>query len=205
VAEELAAFLVAGHDTTATTLAYSLWALGNHPEIQEQVRAEASACGPELSPQDVGGLGCTVRVLHEALRLCPPGAGAIRTIEHDLAADGFRLSPGTVVSLSFYAMHRDPALWDDPLRFDPDRFTPDKMKTLDHWQYLPFGGGRRKCVGDQFAMLEATLALATLVRDYEFTSQRADFPIAVPFTVVAAAPVPALVRRRRTIEPEDVT
>ncbi|HMS75409.1 cytochrome P450 [Gordonia sp. (in: high G+C Gram-positive bacteria)] len=205
VAEELAAFLVAGHDTTATTLAYSLWALGNHPEIQEQVRAEASSCGPELSPQDVGGLECTVRVLHEALRLCPPGAGAIRTIEHDLAADGFRLSPGTVVSLSFYAMHRDPALWDDPLRFDPDRFTPDKMKTLDHWQYLPFGGGRRKCVGDQFAMLEATLALATLVRDYEFTSQRADFPIAVPFTVVAAAPVPALVRRRRTIEPEDVT
>ena len=126
VAEELAAFLVAGHDTTATTLAYScgLSAItrdsGAGARRGRHHRAGRNCPAGRRRPQ------CTVRVLHEALRLCPPGAGAIRTIEHDLAADGFRLSPGTVVSLSFYAMHRDPALWDDPLRFDPDRFTPTR-------------------------------------------------------------------------------
>lgn len=78
-------FILAGHDTTSTTLTYSLWALGHHPVIQDQVFDEVSALGDRpLTPDDVPPLGHTVRVLHEALRLCPPGAGTPRMLKKDL-------------------------------------------------------------------------------------------------------------------------
>ena len=67
-------------------------------------------------------------------------------------------------------MHRDPALWDDPLTFDPDRFSRERSKGRNRWQYIPFGGGPRSCMGDHFAMLEATLALATIIRAVEISS-----------------------------------
>jgi Cytochrome P450 len=76
-------------------------------------------------------------------------------------------------------------------RFDPDRFLPERSKGRSRWQYLPFGGGPRSCIGDHFAMLEATLALATIIRTAEIDSLDDDFPLATPFTVVAAEPVHA--------------
>jgi cytochrome P450 len=99
--------------------------------------------------------------------------------------------------VGIYALHRDPALWDNPLVFDPDRFSPENSKGRDRWQYLPFGGGPRSCIGDHFAMLEATLGLATTIRLAEIRSLDDDFPLAVPFTTVAAAPILARVRLRK--------
>jgi cytochrome P450 len=96
-------------------------------------------------------------------------------------------------------MHRDPALWHNPLVFDPERFSPQSSKGRDRWQYLPFGGGPRSCIGDHFAMLEATLALATIIRRTEIDSVHADFPIVVPFTTVAAEPIPARVKLRARV------
>jgi cytochrome P450 len=158
---------------------------------------EVSALGDRpLTPDDVPRLGHTVRVLHEALRLCPPGAGTPRLLKKDLAVDGYRLEAGTVAVVSFYAMHRDPKLWDDPLTFDPDRFLPERAQGRSRWQYLPFGGGPRSCIGDHFAMLEATLALATIVRAARIESLTDDFLLATPFTVVAAAPIDARVHAR---------
>jgi cytochrome P450 len=197
ICHELVLFILAGHDTTSTTLAYSLWALGHHPAIQDRVFDEVSALGDRpLTPDDVPRLGHTVRVLHEALRLCPPGAGTPRLLKRDLAVDGYRLEAGTVAVISFYAMHRDPKLWNDPLKFDPDRFLPERSQGRSRWQYLPFGGGPRSCIGDHFAMLEATLALATLIRASRIESLGDDFPLATPFTVVAAAPIGARVHAR---------
>lgn len=197
ICHELVLFILAGHDTTSTTLTYSLWALGHHPAIQDRVFDEVSALGDRpLTPDDVPRLGHTVRVLHEALRLCPPGAGTPRLLKKDLAVDGYRLEAGTVAVVSFYAMHRDPKLWDDPLTFDPDRFLPERAQGRSRWQYLPFGGGPRSCIGDHFAMLEATLALATIVRAARIESLTDDFPLATPFTVVAAAPIDARVHAR---------
>ena len=92
---------------------------------------------------------------------------------------------------------RDPALWDNPLEFNPDRFSPDKISQIDRWQYIPFGAGPRSCIGDHFATLEVTLALATIMRIIEIDSLTDDFPLAVPFTVVAGGPIPATVRRRK--------
>jgi cytochrome P450 len=197
ICHELVLFMLAGHDTTSTTLTYSLWALGHHPEIQDRLLEEVSALGDRpLTPDDVPLLGETVRVLHEALRLCPPGAGTPRQLKKDLAVDGYRLEAGTVAVVSFYAMHRDPELWDDPLTFDPDRFLPERSQGRSRWQYLPFGGGPRSCIGDHFAMLEATLALATIVRAARIESLKHEFPVATPFTVVAAEPIHARIRAR---------
>jgi cytochrome P450 len=197
ICHELVLFILAGHDTTSTTLTYSLWALGRHPAIQDRVFDEVSALGDRpLTPDDVPGLAHTVRVLHEALRLCPPGAGTPRLLKKDLAVDGYRLEAGTVAVVSFYAMHRNPELWDDPLKFDPDRFLPERSQGRSRWQYLPFGGGPRSCIGDHFAMLEATLALATIIRAARIESLNDDFPLATPFTVVAAEPIDARIHRR---------
>ena len=197
ICDELIVFMIAGHDTTATTLTYALWALGHHRDMQDKVRAEAVAIGDrELTPEDVPALGYTVQVLHEALRLCPPAAVTGRMAMRDIEVDGYRVEAGTMLVVGFYALHRDPALWDHPLIFDPDRFSPQASVGRDRWQYLPFGAGPRSCIGDHFAMLEATLALATIVRGAEVRSIDADFPMAVPFTTVAAAPIRAHVNRR---------
>jgi cytochrome P450 len=114
----------------------------------------------------------------------------------DVDVDGYRVEAGSMVIYGVYAVHRDPDLWDTPLVFDPERFSPDQAKGRDRWQYVPFGGGPRSCIGDHFAMLEAALALATIVRRCEIHSVGADFPIAVPFPAVAAAPIYARIHAR---------
>jgi cytochrome P450 len=197
ICDELALFLLAGQDTTSTTLTYALWALGHRPDLQERAAAEADALGDRrFTHQDLPRLPYTVQVLHEALRLCPPAAAVARTVLADIEVDGYRLPAGTVAIVGIYAMHRDPALWEDPLRFDPDRFSPERCTGRGRWQYLPFGGGPRACIGDHFAMLEATLALATILRRVKIYSLSPDFPTITPLTMVAAAPVRAKVEPR---------
>ncbi len=157
--------MLAGHDTTATALTYALWALGHHRDIQDRVAAEAAAIGDrELTPADVPRLEYTVQVLHEALRLCPPAAGVARLATRDIAVAGYRVEAGSLIAIGLYALHRDPTLWDRPLEFDPDRFSPQNSAARDRWQFLPFLGGGRPCIGEHFARLETTLALATIVR-----------------------------------------
>lgn len=197
IRDEMIIFLFAGHDTTATTLTYTLWALGRHPDLQERVAAEAAGLGDrQLTPADVARLGFTVQVLQEALRLCPPGPTGTRMATRDVEVAGYRVEAGTMLAFGRMAVQTDPGLWDDTLRFDPDRFSPERADGRDRWQYVPFGGGPRSCIGDHFAMLEATLALATIVRRVEIESVSEDFPLAVPFTMVAAAPIRARIRLR---------
>lgn len=197
IRHELVVFLGAGYDTTATTLTYALWALGSHPELQDRVTAEVAAVGDRpLTSSDVTQLGYTVQVLHEALRLCPPAPAVSRMVMKDFDVDGYRVEAGTMLMVGIYAMHRDPGLWDRPLVFDPDRFSAENSRGRDRWQFLPFGGGPRSCIGDHFAMLEATLGLATIIRNTEIQSLDDNFPVAVPLTMVAAAPIRARVHRR---------
>jgi cytochrome P450 len=197
IRDEMIIFLFAGHDTTATTLTYALWALGRHPILQERVVAEVGQFGDrELTPEDVPHLGFTVQVLQEALRLCPPGPTGTRMATRDVAIAGYRVKAGTMLAFGRMAVQRDPKLWDDPLTFDPDRFSAERADGRDRWQYVPFGGGPRSCIGNHFAMLEATLALASIVRRVDIVALEDDFPLAVPFTMVAAGPIRARVRRR---------
>jgi cytochrome P450 len=197
ICDELVVFMGAGHDTTATTLAYALWALGSHAELQERAVAEVAALGDHsLTSGDATRLGYIVRVLYEALRLCPPAAAVTRMAMQDFEVDGYLVTAGTLLVVGIYAMHRDPGMWKHPLEFNPDRFAPENSKDRDRWQYLPFGGAPRSCIGDHFAMLEATLGLAAIIRNVEIQSLDDDFPLAVPFTTVAAAPIRARVRPR---------
>jgi cytochrome P450 len=194
ISNDLLIFMLAGHDTTATALTYSLWILGHHPDIQERVAAEAAAIGDrELTPDDVPRLGYTVQVLHESLRLCPPAAGVARLATRDIAVNGYRVEAGSLVAVGLYALHHDPALWPNPKEFDPDRFSPENVKTRDRWQFLPFLGGGRPCIGEHFARLETTLALATIVRAMRLDSIDRDFACEVPFTTVAKGPIRARV------------
>ena len=184
---DLMTFMLAGHDTTASTLTYALWQLGRHPQWQDKVAAEATALGrSELTPADVERLPSAVHVLHEAMRLCPPAPNAVRQTVRDVAVDGFRIPAGWVLLVSIYALHRDPAVWEDAEKFDPSRWT--RPHTRSRWQYLPFSGGQRKCIGDHFAMLEATIALASLVRDLVLTPVD-DFEMEFAFTARSAGPV----------------
>lgn len=197
ICNDLIAFMVAGHDTTATTIAFALWALGRHPEMQERVAEEAAGVGDrELRPDDVSRLGYTVQVLREALRLCPPVVVAGRMATRDIDVDGYRVEAGSMVLVGVFGMQRDPALWDNPLDFDPERFSPENVGSLDQWRYIPFGGGARTCIGDHFATLEATLALATIIRKTRIHSLGDDFPLATPFTMIAAEPILARVCAR---------
>jgi cytochrome P450 len=198
ICDDLLIFMLAGHDTTATALTYALWSLGHHPDVQRQVAKEAAAIGDrELTPDDVPRLGYTVQVLRESLRLCPPAAGVGRLALRDIAVDGYRIEKGSLVAIGIQAIHRDPALWERPLEFDPDRFTVENSHARDRWQFIPFIGGPRSCIGEHFAMLESTLALATIARRVEIQSLEPEFPVAVPFTTVAGGPIPARVTPRR--------
>ncbi len=197
ICNDLLIFILAGHDTTATALTYALWALGHHPDIQDRVAAEAAAIGDrELTPEDVPQLSYTVQVLHEALRLCPPAAGVGRLAVRDIEVGGYRVEAGSLMAVGIYALHRDPAVWDDPLVFDPDRFSPENSKDRDRWHFIPFAGGARSCIGEHFARLETTLALATIVRAIEIRSVDEDFLCDVPFTTVARGPILARVSPR---------
>ena len=198
ISNDLLIFMLAGHDTTATALTYALWALGHHPDVQDRVAAEAAAIGDrELTPDDVPRLTYTVQVLHEALRLCPPAAGVGRLAVRDIEVDGYRVEAGSLLAVGIYALHRDPALWDDPLVFDPDRFSPENSEGRDRWHFVPFAGGARSCIGEHFARLETTLALATIIRSTEIRSVDTDFPVDVPFTTVARGPIRARIDARR--------
>jgi cytochrome P450 len=114
----------------------------------------------------------------------------------DVEIAGYRVKAGTALVFGRLAVQRDPALWQDPLTFDPDRFSPENVSGRNRWQYVPFGGGPRSCIGDHFAMLEATLGLATFVRRAEFHSLDDEFPVTAPFTMVADGPIRARIRRR---------
>lgn len=199
VVSDLSVFLIAGHDTTSTTLTYALWALGHHHDLQDRVADEIGALGDRsLTVDDVPALPFTVQVIHEALRLCPPAAAIARSATHDTVVDGFRIERGANLIVGIYALHHDPALWDAPEAFDPDRFSAARSRGRDRWQYLPFGAGPRSCIGDHFAMLEATLGLASLVRRRRITSLDPDFPLALPFTMTAGGPIPVRVETRTT-------
>lgn len=193
ICHELVIFLASGLETTATTLAFALWSLGRHPDIYDRVAAEVSAVDEAaLRTNPRSQLPYTVSVIQEALRLGGPTPGVMRIARQDMAVDGFRVEAGSMLLVGVYAMHRDPELWDRPLEFDPDRFSAGRSRM--QWQFLPFGGGPRSCIGEFFALTAATLELASIVRHCRLTSRESTFPITAPLTIVPDGPIPALVQ-----------
>jgi cytochrome P450 len=166
--DNLLTFIVAGHETTALTLAWSLYLLAFDPAAQTRARAEAQAVlgGRVAGAEDVERLPFVRQVIDEALRMYPPAAMLSRTA---LAPDrlcGREVRPGDTVMLPVYALHRNHLLWDDPHAFRPGRFAD--RGAIDRFAYLPFGDGPRICIGASFAIQEAVIILATLVSRFRF-------------------------------------
>ena len=168
--DNLLTFIVAGHETTALTLAWSLYLCAFDPLVQDRARDEAQNVlqGRSATGEDVALLPYIRQIIDEALRLYPPAAIVSRTaIEPDTLC-GTRINPGDTVTLPIYALHRSHLLWDQPDAFDPDRWA-DGAKP-DRYAYLPFGDGPRICIGASFAIQEAVIILATLLSRFRFTS-----------------------------------
>jgi len=162
-------FIVAGHETTALTIAWALYLLANDDAVQARAREEAQAVlgrGSEARPatgEDLDALPYLRQVIDETMRLYPP-VGMVNRVA--LEADelvGRKVRAGDTIFLPFYALHRHEMWWEAPELFDPDNFTPEKVKTRDRFLHLPFGGGPRVCLGANFAVMQAQIILATLL------------------------------------------
>ncbi len=169
VRDEVLTILLAGHETTANALAWTFYLLSQNPAAFERLRAELNqVLGGRLpTSADLGELSYTRNVFQEALRLYPPAWSVARGAENEDEVLGYRIPAGATVSLNIHALHTDPRFWDQPERFDPDRFTAERSDGRHKYAYMPFITGPRKCIGDQLAMLEGVLILATLASRFQ--------------------------------------
>lgn len=164
-------FVVAGHETTSGALSFALYYLTRHPELLAKARAEVDAVWGDREPafSDVAKLRYVRRCLDEAMRLWPTAPGYSREAREDVVLGGkYRMRKGDWVIVPLPLVHRDPSAWPDPERFDPDRFEPAAVKKRPAQAYKPFGTGERACIGRQFALHEAVLALGMVVQRYDF-------------------------------------
>lgn len=165
--DNLLTFIVAGHETTALTLAWALYLCAFDPAVQEAAAAQAQDVLGDRPAQagDCDALPRITRIVEESLRLYPPAAFLSRSAQAADTLGGREIRPGDTVILPIYALHRHRMLWDNPDGFDPDRF----LTPPDRFAFLPFGAGPRICIGAGFAMQEAVIILATLLARFRFT------------------------------------
>ncbi len=167
--DEILTLFVAGHETTALSLCWSLYLLAKHPDVYRQVQGEVDALDDEPTVKDLPRLGKVLRVFKEALRMYPPLPLYSRDTIEDIVIGGHEIPAKTPIIISPYATHHRPELWTDAERFDPDRFLPSAEASRHRYAYIPFSAGPRICIGNHFALMEATLVLTTLLRTFEFS------------------------------------
>lgn len=171
VRNNLVAFIVAGHETTALALSWALWLVAYDPAVQARGRDEAQAALGDrpATAEALPRLGYVRQVVEEALRLYPPAGVMARTAKAEDALLGRPVAPGETILAPVWATHRHRALWEDPDAFDPDRFAPERAAGRHRYAFLPFGAGPRICIGAGFAMMEAQIILATLLARFRFS------------------------------------
>ncbi|MGE0709089.1 MAG: cytochrome P450 [Planctomycetota bacterium] len=167
--DEVMTLFVAGHDTTAGALAWTLLLLAQHPEQARRVREEADAVLGEAPPDahDLARLEHTERVVRESMRVYPPAWVIVRTPFADDELGGYRVPKDAPVLISQYVVHRHPDVWPDPLRFDPERWLPERAESRPRFAYFPYGAGQRLCVGKPFADAALLLVIARLLQRFE--------------------------------------
>jgi cytochrome P450 len=166
--DEAMTIFMAGHETTANALAWTLYLLSIHPDVQRKLLEELRDVLAGRSPgiDDLPRLPYLQQVVKESMRLYPPAWSIGRRAIAEDEIDGYRIEANRLIILSSWVTHRDPAFWPNPEGFDPDRFTPQAEKARPRYAYFPFGGGPRLCIGANFAMMEAQLVLATILPRY---------------------------------------
>ncbi|MGR3433757.1 MAG: cytochrome P450, partial [Shimia sp.] len=191
----VAIFFLAGHETSASALAWALYLLATHPDWQEKVAAEARGLAPDMAA--IGRMPVTRDVFREALRLYPPVPMMVREAARPERFRERRVPRGSQIVVSPWHLQRHERIWRDPDGFDPGRWKTDEGRASARDGYLPFSAGPRVCTGAGFAMLEGVVLLATLVRDWEFrpVAGRVPEPVA-HLTVRARDGIHLRVRRR---------
>ena len=192
-------FIVAGHETTALALAWSLFLLAHDPAAQKKAHCEArEVLGARAATfADLDAMPYVQAVLEEAMRLYPPVALLARNV---LAPDQIydrEIRAKDTVFLNIFSLHRHAMLWQDPDAFDPERFAPDQVAARERYQYLPFGAGPRICVGANFAMMQAQIILSTLRARFDFTPAG---PQPIPVMHMTIRPEPGVTLHARALD-----
>jgi cytochrome P450 len=166
--DEVMTILLAGHETTAVALSWTWYLLSQHPQIEGNLHDELDGVLGGRTPtiEDVPNLPYTRMIVDEALRLYPPAWGVARQTRDTDEIRGYTIDRGTPIAMLTWVTHRHPEFWDAPEVFEPERFTPARSAGRPHFAYLPFGGGPRQCIGNNFALMETQIILATLAQQY---------------------------------------
>jgi len=199
VVANLLTFITAGHETTAVALTWTLWLLAKDQATQQRVLEEVVGVAGDqmLEATHVERLSFCRQVIQEAMRLFPPAPGIARIARDAVEIGGIRAPRGTRFHIPVFALHRNASFWSNPNAFDPDHFAADQVKLRPRYAFLPFGGGPRICIGAGFAMIEAVVILATLVRAFRFQAVAGHKPKPVArVTLRPAGGMPLLIAGR---------
>ncbi|MFN0021091.1 MAG: cytochrome P450 [Pirellulaceae bacterium] len=197
--DEVMTMFLAGHDTTANALSWTWWLLGQNPDVQQRLRQEVDAAlsGREATPADVPRLPLCENVLRESLRLYPPAYVVGRRALEDCTIGKYSIRKGTNVLMSSWVVHRDPRWYDRPDEFLPDRWADGLLTRIPKYAYFPFGGGPRACIGNNFAMQEGVLVIATMAQQLQLsTVTLPPIKLLPAITLKPAQPLEMKVQRR---------
>lgn len=167
IRNEFVTLLIAGHESTATALSWTLYLLAQHPEAEARAIREVEEALPDgraPGPDDIDRLPFLRMAIEESMRLYPPSWLFDREAIEDDEVGGCRIPKGATILLCPYLNHRSPALWDEPERFRPERFAPGAAEGRPFFAYFPFGGGPRTCLGNRFAVMESQVVIARLLQ-----------------------------------------
>jgi cytochrome P450 len=179
--DETMTIFLAGHETTANALAWTLYVLARHPEVERELHRELDDVleGGVATPADYSRLPYTEMVLAESMRVFPPAWGIGRFATEDVTIGEWTVPKGALVLVSQWVTHHDARFWPDPERFDPQRFTADAKASRSKTAYFPFGAGSRVCIGESFAWMEGVLLLATIAQKWRFLRGNDVDPVAL--------------------------
>jgi cytochrome P450 len=168
VRDHVITIFLAGHETTAMAMTWTWFLLSQHPQQESKLHAELDSVlgGRAPTHEDLNKLTYTRMVVEESMRLYPPVHTIARQAIGDDTLVNRHIPKGAVIMIAPWLLHRHVKLWENPGRFDPERFSPKASATRARFSYLPFGGGKRICIGAAFALAEATVLLATLAQRY---------------------------------------
>lgn len=171
VRDEAVTLVLAGHETTANALTWTLYLLSQHPEIEQKLAAEIERVLGDNLPTlaDIRELTYTEMVLKESMRLYPPAWNISRMPLEDTELGGISIRQHSPTLIVIYAVHRDERWYPEPEKFDPQRWTPENEAKIPKYAYLPFGGGPRICIGNAFAMMEASLILTSVIQKFHLS------------------------------------
>lgn len=169
--EEVLEIFTAGHITTASALTWACYFMTQEPQVMEKMYLEIdNVLGGRLPTfNDISKLTYMEMIIQESLRMYPPAHLVLRTTHENDLIDGFQIQANMAITPQVYVIHHHPEIWNNPNKFDPDRFLPERLSERHNFAWSPFGAGQRICIGKDFAMIEAKIALVRIAQRYRFS------------------------------------